>query len=236
MWPLLIITLSFSSFKRMSLKAAMGAIAVCMAISGKAQSPYKVELGLTGAVAGKFSILDWPGERYVPPGALRLAASLYMEDRDPESLSFLCKLGIVYDNDGYLVNNDFNLKVRTTQFNLMVNPEILFPLADSRFKIGTGIGFERLIFKTLWINGISSTAIDSAYYYGNMDQKQRNIVPFINVDFWFVFSPNVWLTLGLQQPLLKSYYSGQDIMIGNVDFKLQHQPTYVNAAIFYKFH
>lgn len=198
-----------------------------------AQSTYRINFGGSGTVSGKYSILDPNGERYTPPGAIQLAASVYIEDKEPTSSSLLLKLGLVFDNDNYLVNNNYGLNARTAQYNLIFNPEILFPLANQKLKIGTGIGAEYLLKKTLWVNGVSGSAIDQAYYYGNMDQKQRNIIPFVNFNFWFLYSPKIWFGFGIKQPLLTSYYSDQDITFGSVDFKLKHQPTYLNVSMFY---
>jgi hypothetical protein len=198
-----------------------------------AQSTYQVNFGGMATVSGKYSILDPNSERYTPPGAIQLVAAVYIEDKEPTSLSLLLKLGLSYDNDNYLVNNSYGLSARTAQYNLILNPEILFPLANQKLKIGTGLGVEYLLKKTLWVNGVSGSSINQAYYYGNMDQKQRNIIPFVNFNFWFLYSPRVWFGFGIKQPLLTSYYSDQNITFDKVDFRLKHQPTYLNVSMFY---
>lgn len=200
------------------------------------QSNYKkVHFGVTGTFSAKLSFLDQDGkttEHYKPMAALETTAVLYVEDI--HSLSLLLKFGLIYDYADYLVNNNSGLQVSTEQQNLIFNPEVLFPFTNTKFKLGAGIGFEYLLGKILSLNGVSSTEIDKAYYYGDMDQKQRKIVPFINANCWYALNDKVWFAVGVKQPLQSSYYNNETMLFGNTTFNLRHQPTYFSASVFYQ--
>ncbi|KAA5533631.1 hypothetical protein F0919_13930 [Taibaiella lutea] len=206
-----------------------------LSIKAFAQSDYKVHFGITGTFSGKLSFLDQDGkttEHYKPLAAVQSTVALYIED--PNTLSFLLKLGVVYDYVEYLVNNNTGLQVSTEQQNLILNPEVLFPLSNQKFKLGAGIGLEYLLGKFLSLNGLSSTEIDKVYYYGNMDKKQRNLIPFINVNCWYELNPKVWFAIGIKQPLLSSYYKNETMDFDGTSFNLRHQPTYFSASVFYQ--
>lgn len=189
-----------------------------------------------GTFSAKFSLLDQDGkttEHYKPMAANQVTAVLYVED--PNTLSLLLKLGLCYDIDDYLVNNNNGLQVGTDQLNFVFNPEILFPFSEKKCKLGFGMGVEYLLGKNLSLNGEGGTNINTAFYYGNMDQKQRNLIPFVNSGFWYEYNPKFWLGLGIKQPLLSSYYKNETMYFGNVPFNLKHQPTYFSASVFYQF-
>jgi hypothetical protein len=197
---------------------------------------YKIHLGATGTFSLKMSFFDQDHkttEHYKPFFASLVAGTLYIED--PNSLSFLLKLGICYDADDYLVNNNNGVSVHTDQLNIAFNPEVLFPFSNQKFKIGVGIGVEYLLTKELNINGESGSLINKLYYYGNLQDKQRNLIPFINADFWYEYSPKIWFAVGIKQPLLSSYYSNETMDFGGASFNLRHQPTYFSASVYYQF-
>jgi hypothetical protein len=200
--------------------------------AGFCQTNYKIHFGATGTIAAKLSFFDQDGkttEHYKPIGAGQIGVALYIED--PNSLSFLLKSGIGYDIDQYLDNNKIGLEVGTDKCSFVFNPEILFPLSNRKFSIGAGIGFEYLLGTTLTLG----TAINTAYYYGNMDEKERNLIPFINADFWYEASQKVWLGFGIKQPLLSSYYKNETMDFAGTSFNLKHQPTYFSASVYYQF-
>lgn len=202
---------------------------------GFCQTNYEIHFAVTGAVAAKLSFLDQDGkttEHYKPVGAGQVSAALYIED--PNSLSFLLRSGIYYDIDQYLDNNKIGLEVATDKYCLFFNPEVLFPLSNKKFSIGCGIGFEYLLGTTLTLNGEGGTAINTAYYYGNLEDKERKLIPFINAECWYQVSPKAWIACGIKQPLLSSYYKNQTIDFAGTSFNLKHQPTYFNAVVYYQ--
>jgi hypothetical protein len=201
---------------------------------GFSQTKYNIHFGSIGSVSGKFRIADKNGEDYNPFGAIGATMTVLVENEDPELLSLFIKLGLSYDDDDYIAKQ--GVKITMGQSNLVINPEILFPLSNRKLKLGTGIGFEYLLGKDLVVNGISGTDIDKAFYYGNMEYKQRSIVPFVNAELWFQYTPKVWLGCGIKQPLLNAYYSNENMDFNGIPFTLKHQPTYIYAAVHYQFY
>lgn len=199
------------------------------------QSNYNIHFGATGTFSAKLSFLDQDGkttEHYKPLAAPEAGVAMYIED--VQTLSFLLKLGLVYDYTDYLANNNNGLQVSTEQHNLILNPEVLFPFRNQKFKIGVGIGLEYLLGKVLSLNGESSTEIDKVYYYGNMEEKQRKILPFINSNLWYELNPKIWFAIGVKQPLLSSYYRNETMDFQGISFNLKHQPTCFSASVFYQ--
>lgn len=198
------------------------------------QSRYNVHFGVTGSFSAKVSLLDRgkATERYEPMAANQMAATLYVEDEN--SFSLLIKTGLCYEYDYYRPKDDMWLKIATEQLNFVFNPEILFPVSNQAFKLGVGIGFDYLLGKTLSINGESGSHINDTYYYGNMDKKQRKIVPFINANCWYQPHHRVMLALGIKQPVIGSYYKNETMLFDTTSFNLKHQPTYFSFSVFCK--
>lgn len=198
------------------------------------QTKYNIHFGTLGSISAKFRIADIKGEDYNPFGAISAAVTILVENEDPELLSLFVKLGMRYDDDDYIAKQ--GLKITTGQSNLVINPEIHFPLSIRKLKLATGIGVEYLLGKDLVVNGTSGTAIDKAFYYGNMEYKQRSILPFINIDLWFQYTPKIWLGCGIKQPLLSTYYNNESMDFAGIPFTLKHQPTYISASVHYQFY
>jgi len=203
-------------------------------LSAFSQSRYNVHVGVVGSFSAKVSILDRgkTTERYNPIGANQLCATLYIED--PYSFSLLLKAGITQEWDNYQANKSTGLKIATDQFSLTFNPEVMFPLSNPDFKLGLGIGVDYLFSKELIVNEESNGYINDTYYYGNMDQKQRKMMPFVTADVCYAVHKNVWLGLGIRQPVAGSYYKNETILFDNASFNLKHQPTYLSFSVYCK--
>jgi hypothetical protein len=197
----------------------------------------KWHLGLISGIAGKFRLWSGEGPLFQPWGNLSLHVQGIYEGQDAASPDFSIKTGIALDATQYRQQAGFVWG--TDQLKWSVHPEILFPLGTERIFLCAGFGIDYLITTRLYINGSSNTVIMDNYYYGNLEYKERPVVPFGTLGLLYHFTEKVRLSIQLRQNLVSAYLSNEQMNFGSgvssANWQLVHKPAYMQFGLGYMF-
>lgn len=199
----------------------------------------KVHFGVSGAAGFKAKLVSSEGQRVDPWGNINLSAVSVVDGAEEESLKFYTKLGVTFDFEQYIKNDFLGFDLDRTL--LHINPGVLLPLqiAGKRPMVGLGIGTDIHLGSRLWVDGINSSTITETYYTGNLSNKERKIIPFVNASILFKVRKRIVLQTDVRQMLTSYYYKDEIMDFGDKlqpkIIKLHHQPTYFSFSVWYMF-
>lgn len=197
----------------------------------------KLHWGLANIGTLKQQLVPVKGEKYSPWGSFGLSMVNVVDGVEESTLSFALKSGLMVAFETYDVNNF--LTFGTDKIMACLNPEALLPIGSGKSVLSAGIGLNFHFDTRIWINGSSGSAAMAAYYYGNFEYKERNIIPFISIGYLRKLKRNFSLQVLVHQQLLNSYYKDEYINLGDdlspVIVKLGHMPTSLGLSVWYMF-
>lgn len=198
---------------------------------------HRWHLGLVSGIAGKFRLWSGGGPLFQPWGNLSFHLQGIYEGLEASSFDISIKAGIALDVTQY--RQQAGLVWGTNQFKWSAHPELLFPLRTERVFLCAGFGIDYLIGTRLYVNGSSNTAVMDNYYYGNLEYKERRIVPFGTLGLLYHFTDRVRLSIQLRQNLVSAYLSNEQMSFGSgilsASWQLEHKPAYVQFGLGYMF-
>lgn len=196
----------------------------------------RLHWGAAGTVQFKGQLFSDGASKYGPWGGAGLYILNIIDGAEEGTLAFANKTGLILDHEQYKFMEMHRFNVQKMLFEL--NPEILFPLRSERARVAAGIGMNVLLETRLGLDNSYSSDMMDAFYYGNFENKERKIVPFITLGYLLKLQ-NIYLQFGLRQNLQRSYYNNESINLGDnispIIIKLGHQPTFLSFSLWYMF-
>ncbi len=191
-----------------------------------------------GAGASGGALFNFSGKvapNFAPWGLARLWIAHIIKGQEESSLSLLLKTGFAYHNVSYLSLG--TARIGTDHARIFINPEAMLPLWSSKVSVSLGFGLDYTLATRVWVNGVSSNEIMSAYYYGNLEQKERRLIPFLSCGVQYRTGTSFSVLLLLQQYLQNAYYRNErlDLGLGGTYLDLVHKPFCMQFGLLYHF-
>lgn len=212
---------------------------LCLSLSSKAQPP-RVDWGAGVSGGAKFKTFDSEAPRFNPWGSLQLWAAGTIRGTGESSFALQVRAGVAYENVSYLSLGAF--RFGTDHGRIFLNPEALLPLPLGPEEKGSvllrlGFGLEYNTATRLWINGASSSDIMKAFYYGNLEYKERKLLPFLSSGLNVRPGPSFSVLIILKQYLQNAYYQNEklDFGTGAPPVNLKHMPLCIQLGLLYHF-
>jgi len=160
-----------------------------------------------------------------------------LKGQDDNGFIIQIKTGSAYHHTMFLSQGQVRFGIGEGKFCL--NPEALLPLMESKVSMALGFGLEYRpgINTQVWINGVSSSDIMDAYYYGNLEYKMRRLIPFITCGPLIHTNGPFSVQLIFRANLQDTFYKNETLDLGSGagPFSLEHQPLIFNLAVLYRF-
>lgn len=214
------------------MKLLIFCLSILTCISSRAYLP-RVEWGIGANGEVKFNSMGKKAPGFGPWGSAQIWLCNTVKGSSNKDLSLFLRSGFSYDNVSYSSSGASGFA--TDHILAFINPEGLVPLRDQKTSVLLGFGLEYVLKTRVWLNGVSSSDIMSTYYYGNLEYKERKLLPFLTCGITYRTGTPFSILLIARQYLQNKYYNNEHLDFGQAgaSMNLVHRPFCVQLGLLY---